>query len=426
MAKIVILGLGAAGFGAALAAKKQDRKAEITIIDEKDFDLMHQCGLPFVLEGKIKDFSKLKHSINAERMGIRVLNNCRVNKIEFDKKIINHLNKKNNKNEKTSYDKLIIATGSKPNIPQVKTDNEVFTVHKIEDTKKLEKNVKKGGKAIVVGASAVGLETAIALKKKGMEVKVIDIFDSTFPKAIDKDISEIVEDRLKEKGIKLELGKKVSEVKEKGIVVMATGVLPNVTFLEGSLIKINKFGVEVNEKMETSVRDVYAAGDCCGVNSLINKEKWNSILANNAYREGVIAGGNAAGGNKKFNGILGTFVSVIDDIEVAATGFNSFFAEQYGIKTVIGKAKGKNHPEWYGPAKNLVVKLIADEKGKVIGGQAIGEGAKERVNIIATAIKGGFTLKDIADLELAYCPAVSDYYDVLVMAAEIGLRKVEN
>lgn len=435
MAKIVILGLGAAGFAAALAAKKQDRKAEITIIDEKDFDLLHKCGLPFVLEGKIKDLSKLKHSINAEGMGIRVLSNCSVNKIEFivpngssraqtNKKIINYLNKKDNKNKSIGYDKLIIATGSKPNIPLLKTDNEIFTVHKIDDTKKLEENVKKGRKAIVVGASAIGLETSVALKKKGMEVKVIDMFDSTFPKAIDKDMSEIVEDRLKANGIKLELGKKVSELKEKAIIVMATGVLPNVTFLEGSLIKINKLGIEVNEKMETSVKDVYAAGDCCGVNSLINKEKWNSVLANNAYREGVIAGSNAAGGNKKFNGILGTFVSIIDDIEVAATGFNSFFAEQYGIKTVIGKAKGKNRPEWYGPAKELVVKLIADEKGKVIGGQAIGEGAKERVNIIAAAIKGGFTLKDIAELELAYCPAVSDYYDVLVIAAEIGLRKL--
>lgn len=435
MAKIVILGLGAAGFGAALAAKKQDRKAEVTIIDEKDFDLLHKCGLPFVLEGKIKDFSKLKHSINADSMGIRILSNCRINKIGFivpngssraqtNKKIIHYLNKKNNKYEKTSYDKLIIATGSKPNIPLLKTDNQIFTVHKIDDTKRLEENAKKGGKAIVVGASAVGLETAVALKRKGIEVKVIDIFDSTFPKAIDKDMSEIIEDRLKVNGIRLELGKKVNEIKEKAIVVMATGVLPNIAFLEGSSIKISKFGIEVNEKMETSVKDVYAAGDCCCVNSLINKEKWNSILANNAYREGIIAGSNAAGGNKKFNGILGTFVSVIDDIEVAATGFNSFFAGQYGIKTVIGKAKGKDHPEWYGNAKELVVKLIADEKGKVIGGQAIGEGAKERVNIIAAAIKGGFTLKGIAELELAYCPAVSDYYDVLVMAAELGLRKL--
>jgi len=415
MAKIVILGLGAAGFGAALAAKKQDRKADITIIDNKDFDLLHQCGLPFALEGRIKSFSELKHSINADKMGMKLLR-CKVDKVDFDnKKVV--CDKK-----EVDYDKLIIAVGSKPFIPKIKTDNEIFTVHNINDTKELEKNVKKGN-AIIVGAGAIGLETAVALKKKGMDVKVVDMLSSAFPKAIDKDISLILEEKLKDKGIEIELGKEIKEIKEKALVVMATGVLPNVTFLEGSMLGINKFGIEVNEKMETSIKDVYAAGDCCCVSSLINKKEMPSQLANNAYREGVITGANAAGGNKKFKGMLGTFVSVIDDIEIAATGFNSFFAELYGIKTIIGKAKGKNRPEWFGSAGELVVKIIADEKGKIIGAQAIGEGAKERINIISTAIKAGFSLKDISELELAYCPAVSDYYDVLVMAAEIGLRK---
>ena len=424
MVKIVIIGLGAAGFGAALAAKKQDRNAEITILDNKDFDLMHQCGLPFVLEGKIKDFSNLKYSINADKMGIKLLGNCLVNKLEFNEKNIHFLNKKNNKNEIINYDKLIIASGSKPFIPPIKTNNKIFTVHNMEDTKDLEKNIKKGEKAIIIGAGAIGLETAVALKKKGMNVMVMDMLPSTFPKAIDKDMSEILEEKLKEKGIKIELGKKIEEIKEKALVVMATGVKPNIDFLINSGIKINKFGIEVNEKMETSVRDVYAAGDCCCVKSLINKQEMPSQLANNAYMEGTIAGINAAGGNKGYNGILNTFVSLIDDIEVAATGFNSFFADYYKIKTITGKAKGKSRPEWFGASEELTVKIIANEKGKIIGGQAVGDGAKERINIISTAIKAGFGLKDVSELELVYCPAVSDYYDVLVMAAELGLRKL--
>lgn len=421
MTKIVIIGLGAAGFGAALAAKKQDRKAEITIIDEKDY-LMHQCGLPFALEGSIKEFSSLKHSINAERMGMRLLSNGVVKKIETNDKKIHYFN---NKDETIEYDKLIISTGSKPFIPPIKTENEIFTVHNIEDTKRLGENIKKGGNAVVIGAGAIGLEVAVALNKKGMKVKVMDMLDSCFPKSIDKDVSSVLEDKLKEKGISLELGEKISEIKEKALVVMATGVKPNIDFLEGSGIEVGKFGVLVNDKMETSVKDVYCAGDGCSVPSLINKEKLGSILANNAYREGMIAGVNAAGGDKKFDGILGTFVSVIDDIEVAATGFNSFYADVYGIKTIVGKAKGKNRPEWFGDASSLVVKIIADSKGKVIGGQAIGAGAKERVNVISTAIKGGLGLKDISSLELAYCPAVSEYYDVLQMAAELGLRRVK-
>jgi len=424
MAKIVIIGLGAAGFGAALAAKKQDRKADVTIIDEKDFDLMHQCGLPFALEGTIKSFSNLKHDIHADKMGIKLLNNSKFDKIDFNKKISFYQTKNGNKNESVEYDKLIIATGSKPFIPPIKTNNKIYTVHNLHDTQELYKVIKKGQEAIIVGASAIGLEVGVALKKKGMKVKIIDMVPSTFPRSIDKDISEVLEEMLRKKGINLELGKKADEIKEKAVIVMATGVKPNIDFLSDLGMKLDKFGIFVDEKMETSVKDVYAAGDCCCVKSSINKECIPSMLANNAYKEGTVAGINAAGGNKSFTGILATFVSIIGDIEIAATGFNSFFADLYKIKTVSGKAKGKNRPEWFGKAGELTVKIIADEKGKVIGGQAIGEGAKERINIISASIKAGFTLQDVADLELAYCPAISDYYDVLIMAAEMGLRKI--
>ena len=296
MTKIVIIGLGAAGFGAALAAKKQDREAEITIIDNKDFDLLHQCGLPFVLEGKIKSFSDLKHSLNLDKMGIKLVKG-KVDRIELSEEDVYC------GNENIKYDKLIIATGSKPFIPPIKTDNKIFTVHNIDDTKELEKSIKKGEKAIVIGAGAIGLETAIALNKKGMDVIVMDMLPCTFPRAIDKDMSEIIEEKLKSKGIKLELGEKIDEIKEKAVVVMATGVRPNIELLKD--IKTSNLGIEVNDKMETSVRNVYAAGDCCCVSSLINKDRMPSQLANNAYREGMIAGANAAGGDKKFNGMLG-------------------------------------------------------------------------------------------------------------------------
>ncbi|MBW2988751.1 FAD-dependent oxidoreductase [Candidatus Woesearchaeota archaeon] len=423
MEKIVILGLGAAGFGAALAAKKQDRSAEITIIDEKDFGLMHQCGLPFTLEGKMPDFSGLKHDISAGKMGMNLLKSCTVKSIDFSKKTIDY--KKEDKVQKISYTKLIIASGSKPFIPPIKTDNKIFTVHDLNSSEELSKSIKKGEKAVIIGAGAIGLETAAALKKKGMDVKVIDMLPSAFPKAIDPDISSILEEKLKEKGIMLELGKKVEEITEKAIVVAAAGVVPNIPFIEKSEIKTSKWGIEVSQKMQTSIKDVYAAGDCCSVSSLINNEKMPSQMANNAYKQGVIAGANAAGAKKSYPGILNTFTSLIGDIEIAAVGFNSYFAGRYGIKPIAGKAKGKVLPEWFAhSSEELAVKLIADEKGKVIGAQAIGPGAKERINIVSASIKAGFNLRDIADLELAYCPALSDYYDVLVRAAELGLRKI--
>ena len=133
----------------------------------------------------------------------------------------------------------------------------------------------------------------------------------------------------------------------------------------------------------------------------------------------------ASGGNLIYKGNLGTFVSVIGELEIAATGFNEFFAEQNGYNIVSAKAKSLTKPDWFPGGKEITVKILADKKtGKIIGGQAIGEGASHRINVLSAAIKAGFTLGDLSDLELAYCPGVSQHYDVLVMAADLGLRKL--
>ncbi len=289
MTKIVIIGLGAAGFGAVLAIKKQNRNSEVLVIDDKDFDLIHQCGLPFALEGKI-NFSNLKHSLNLSKIWVELLSNSTVNKIEFDEKIVCYA--QNNNLKSVNYDKLIIAAGSKPFIPLLKTDNKTFTIHNLEDALRLKEEIatSKNKRVIIIGAGAIGLEVGIALNKIGLNVKVMDMMQSTFPKSIDADISQLLEEKLKQKGIELELGKKIEEIKEDAIVIIAAGVKPNIDFLEGlEQIKINKFGIEVNEKMEASIKDVYAAGDCCCIQSLINKEKMPSMLANNSYRQGVVA-----------------------------------------------------------------------------------------------------------------------------------------
>ncbi len=128
----------------------------------------------------------------------------------------------------------------------------------------------------------------------------------------------------------------------------------------------------------------------------------------------------------RFNkGVLGTFVSKIGEMEIAATGFNSHFAEQNGYKIITAKAKSKTKPEWFPGGGEITAKLIADEKGKILGAQIIGKEVVSGINVVSAAIKAGFTLKDLAEIELAYCPVVSDVKDVLIIAAELGLRKVK-
>ena len=433
--KIVIIGLGAAGFAAAMAAKKTNKDVEIAIIDKKDYDLGHPCGIPFYLEGKIKEIKDLNHDLNLENMNIKKYSDSDVISIDTENKEV--LFNLDNEDKKENYDKLIITTGASPVMLPIEGVENAYKALDVEDVSKIKKDIKKIKEAVIIGAGAIGLETAVALKENNVNVSVVDIMGTVLPNLIDSDISGVLEDYLKEEGINLLLGKKIKKIEkdkvilEDGIIktditVLAAGVKSNIELVKDTKIKTEK-GIIVNNRMETNIKDVYAAGDCTQQVSLINKKPFNSQLATTACTQGTVAGVNVAGGDVKYEGVLGTFVSKVGSLEIAATGFNSSYAEKNNYEVVVGKAKAPLKPEWFSESSKLTVKIIADKKnGNIIGGQAVGEeGAASRINIIATAIKAGFTFKKLTALELAYCPAVSDVKDVLVMAAEIGLRRVD-
>jgi len=432
--KLVIIGLGAAGFAAAMAARKTNKDVEVVIIDKKDYDLGHPCGIPFYLEGKIKNLKDLNHNLNLENMNIKKYSNSEVISIDTENKEV--LFNSNNENKKENYDKLIIAAGASPVMLPVEGIENTCKTLDVDDIAKVKKDIKKIKKAVVIGAGAIGLEIAAALKENNVDVSVVDIMNNVLPNLIDSDMAEVIEDYLKENGIKLLLGKKIKKIeKDKVIledgaldcdcVMLAAGIKPNVDLIRNTKIKAEK-GIIVNNKMETNAKDVYAAGDCTQQVSFIDKKPFDSRLATTAFKQGTIAGINAVGGDAKYEGVLGSFVSKVNELEIAATGFSGNYAEKNNYKVVSGKASAPIRPGWYSESPRLTVKLIADKKGKILGGQAIGEeGAASRINIISTAIKAGFTLNDLAELELAYCPAVSDVKDVLIMAAEIGLRRIK-
>jgi len=431
MTKYLILGLGTAGFAAALAIKKQDRNASITFIDKKNFDLLHSCGMPYAIEGRVS-FDSLRHDISSGKMGIKIIQ-AAATKIDVKNKKIEH------EKGTEDYDKLIIALGSyafMPSIEGVKGRN-VFHVNNIENAKWISENAKNVKSAVVIGAGAIGLETAFALKQRGLNVKIIEMLDSCLPKAIDKDVSEILEEYLKSNGIEIIFGKKLEKIEEgkvtvsseeieTEIVIMAAGVKPRIKIAGDAGILTDKFGIVINEKMETNVKDVYAAGDCCQTKNFITGKKYPGLTATISYKQGTIAGVNASGGSLEYKGAITSFVSSIGDLGVAATGLNSYFAKESGFDLVIGKAKGKNKPEWFPDSDSLMVKVLADKKtSKIIGGQAVGAGAAGNIDVIATAIKAGMTLQKISEIELAYCPAISETYPLLQQAVDLAIRKIK-
>lgn len=443
MSHIVIIGLGSGGFAASLAIRRINRDALITIVEKRPYEMYSPCGMPYSIEGTV-ELDKLRFSLPEDKQIKKLL--------MHEAKAIDHTNKKVTVNNlKTGeilsipYDSLIIAQGAEPLIPPIKGAREnlgkgVYVLHDIESSQEISEKAQTSKRAAIVGAGPIGLEIAFALRKKGLEVVVVEMLSSAIPRALDKDMARIVEQTLASNGIKLILKKSVESINgspvtsifiegetiETDMVVLASGVRANLEIAKNAGIELGKWGIKTNAGMETNIKGIYAVGDSIETVSLINHRPTMMQLSSSAYKQGLVAGTNAAGGYDTYDGALGTFVTVIGDLEVAATGFNEFFAESAGYKTISGKANGKTKPEYYPGSKDITLKIITDSKtGKVLGSQAIGEGAGARINVIALAIRCGIDIYSLSRTEMAYCPKVSENFDVLNKAADITIRKFE-
>ncbi len=443
MSRIVILGLGSSGFAASLAIRRTDPEASITIIEKRHYDMFSPCGMPFAIEG-IVSLDKLRFSLPEDKMITKLLGHeaIAINSVE---KNIEVINLKTGEKLKIPFDSLIVTPGASPSIPPVKGAMEaigtgVFVLHDLESARKIIEYTGKAKKAIVVGAGPIGLEIAVALKKRGLDIQVVEMLEYAFPRALDKDMAKIVERYVEGSGIKLLMNKSVSsingspvnsvnldeEIIETDMVILASGVRANVDIAKNAGIEMGKWGIRTNSRMETNIKGIYAAGDSIETVSLIDHRPTVMQLSSAAFRQGMVAGVNAAGGYDTFEGVVGTFVSLICELEVAATGFNEFFAKAAGFETISGKAQGKTKPDYYPGSKDITMKILADSKtGKVLGAQAIGQEAASRVNVVSLAIRCGMDIHSLAKTEMAYCPMLAENYDVLNKAADFAVRRME-
>ncbi len=442
MPKIAIIGLGSGGFAASLAIRRTDPAASVTIIEKRSYEMFSPCGMPFAIEG-IVSLDNLRFSLPEDKQITKLLGHEAVAINKADKNITAK-NLKTGENISIPYDSLILAPGAQPFIPPIKgakeaLDRGVFALHDLESARKIIEYSRKVKSAVVVGAGPIGLEIAVALNKQGLDVTVIEMLSYALPRALDRDMAKIVEESLEQRGIKLLMNKSVSsingipvesvsvgdEVIVTDMVVLASGVRANLDMAKNAGIEIGRWGIRTNARMETSIKGIYAVGDCIETVSLIDHRPTMMQLSSAAFRQGMVAGTNAAGGYDTYEGALSTYVSLIGEHEVAATGFNEFFAESSGYDVISGKARGKSKPEYYPGSKDITVKIIADAKsGKVLGGQAVGEGAGGRINVISLAIKCGMDVYDLSKIEMAYCPMVAENYDALNKAADFAVRRM--
>ncbi len=454
--KIVVIGGSAAGPKTAAKARRLDQNADIVIVQKGPDLSMASCGYPYYVGGVVKDRNELlatptgvlrdpKFYLKAK--GIRALTSTEVIAINRQSKSVTCRNLKDNSEEILLYDKLVISTGSRPNIPPVPGTElaGVSTLQSMQDADYLRKicDQSQTKKAVVIGGGLIGIETCEALQLAGIQITVIELLPQilTF---LDFELAQLLENYVRTKAdvitanpVSAFLGKdgKLTGVKLKNgteltceLAVIATGVSPNVGLAKDSGLEIGQCGgIDVDQYLQTSDPDIYAVGDCIEVTQRITGKKTLAPYGDLANLQGRVAAQNLVCGNKViFPGTIQTGICKVFDYAAGSTGLSETAARKAGfedIETVITAAPDK--PDFMG-AKPIIMKMVADRKsGKLLGCQCIGLGdVSKRIAEAAMALIGGLTLADLATADLPYAPPFSPAIDNLIMTAHALENKI--
>lgn len=445
--KVVIIGGGAAGISTASNIRRYDEDMEITVITMENQIAYSPCAIPYVLSGEVESFEDIVMHQPEDYLekDIKVITNAEVFKvINNEKKLKYRLNNRYISIEKEiSYDYLVIATGATSFIPHIPgtTLEGVFKIRTIEDGLKIKKWAENSSKAVVVGAGLIGLETAFGLKKMGLEVTVTEMLPQLIPRSLDSDMSKIIQEYIEKEGIRIILdhpleeiiGKKRvekaiigDEVIDTDMVIMATGIRPQIKLALMAGCEIGRWAILVNEKMQTSVPNIYAVGDCVEVFDAITSQNTQSPLGTTAVRQGKIAAKNIVGVKAEFKAVLNATVSKIGALEFGAVGSSKASAMQNGIEVIAGKSRALTKARYYPGAKRIDVKIISTLKGKIIGCQIIAEErVAERIDTMSLAIAQGVTCYELAAMEFSYAPPLSMVIDPIILAAEDACEKLK-
>lgn len=443
--KILIVGANASGVDAAVAARKNSRDVEITLVTREGSGAYSRCGLPFVLSGRIPSFENLivypSSFYSMMKLDLRL--ETTVVNIDTETKMVD-IETKEGKKETLQYDSLILALGASPfSLPIDGFSKEgVFNLHTMRDGQRLALAMKDASHAVVIGAGLVGLEAAEAFTEKGIKTTIVEILPSILPKLLDQDISQVLQKNCEEKGVSFILGKsanaivgdsKVRAVNVGGeeipadIVINAVGVRPNVELAKKAGITIGESGgIKTNIRMQTNIPDIFAVGDCAETTHAITHRPALPMLGSTAVREGKAAGINASGGYATFPGTLFSWVSKIFEFEVGATGLTEFWAAKASIDVAVGKISSQTRAPYYPGGMPIRVKIVVEkETRQVVGGEIIGgEDVTQRINALSLAIQNNMTIYELAKADTCYSPSVCETWEPIVLAADLAIRRL--
>lgn len=442
--KVIIIGGIAAGMSAAAKLKRSCPEAEVIIYEKSPHISFGACGLPYYVGGFFdnKDYLFARTPEAAAKSGIQVYTEHEVLSINPEAQTLQVKNLKENNTFTTSYDQLMIATGASAIIPPIQNRElkNVHTLRSMEDGEILREKLKSTAiqKVGIIGAGFIGLEAVEAAKVLGKEVYLFQLEDRILKEAFDPEITTLLEAELKLEDVQLYLNTKVvsllGEDKVTGLiaqtpegeinialdlVILATGVKPNTSFTDNTSIqKLPNGAIIINKEGQTSIPNIYAAGDCATVPHLLKETPAYIPLATSANKLGRIVGENLAGKHIEFEGTLGSSCLKMLHMEAGRTGLSEQEATSLGIAYSTSFITDKNQTNYYPGQESLSIKLIYEKDSHILlGGQVVGKkDAVQRTNVLAAAIYSRMTTKQLGMLDLCYAPPFARTWDALNIA----------
>lgn len=449
--RIVIVGGVAGGASAATRARRMNEEAEIILIEKDDYVSFANCGLPYHIGEEIAERDALlvaTPEFLERRFRLDVRTREEVISIDRENKSISVRRQVSGEAYEQPYDKLILAPGASPivpGLPGVDAGN-VLTLRNIADMDRIKACIERDGskRAVVVGAGFIGLEMVEQLERRDVKTALVELQPQVLP-LMDAEMARPLEDELLRKTVSLHLGVSLQEVEtsdgianavllsdgtriETDLVILGIGVRPNVELAVAAGLEIGSSGgIATNDFMQTSDPNIYAVGDAAEYLYGPTGERTRIALAGPANRAGRLAGEHAATDQSAaMQPVLGTSIVRVFDATAAVTGLTEGLAKKLGRSVKSVTIVAKHHAGYFPGAQAMTLKLVYQEDGRVLGAQVVGgDGADKRIDVIATAMHFGTSVRDLAGLDLAYAPPFGSAKDPVHMAAFVACNELD-
>ena len=439
--KVVIVGGVAGGATAAARIRRLDEQAEIVVFERSAYISYANCGLPYYIGGVIEDAGELtlqtpESFFTRFRVQIKVLHE--VTAIHPDRKTVSVTNLQTGERFEESYDKLLLSPGAKPTQPRFPgaDSDRLFTLRTVEDTLRIRAYIDEHHprSAVLAGGGFIGLELAENLRELGMDVTIVQK-PMHLMTPFDADMASLIHGEMRRHGVKLALGHTVEGFAQRDggmdvllqdaaplhadMVILAIGVTPDTALAKEAGLELGVRGsIVVNDRMETSVPDIYAVGDAVQVRHFVTGQDALIALAGPANKQGRIAADNICGGDSRYTGSQGSSVLKVFDMTAALTGLNETQAAAAGFDADSVILSPMSHAGYYPGGRVMTMKVVFEKATyRLLGAQIVGyEGVDKRIDVLATAIRAGMKATELKDLELAYAPPYSSAKDPVNMA----------